>query len=189
MTKLWNTAQLASELGFDRRTMANRLADLAPAEAKTYTDGRVERRWTMEAVFKQLSPFAGQLPVAAGVAAAIGDNRPEEIDHHNAAVVRMIEEARLARARADDAELRVRQTQGELIPVEFVVDICTGLVLAAKAKMQTVHRKLAARYPDLSQTVLDSVEDMLHEACEELGDGDLPPELAARVERYREQAV
>lgn len=187
MAKLLNLSQLASELGLDRRKLSNRLADLEPAEAKTRRDGRVDRRWAMAAVFQHLCPPGMRLPTAAAVQAALEENyEPEHVNEGNAQLVRAVEAALLARARARREELRVGQTRGELIEMRALQDLVTGQIMSARAQLSNVHRTLQARHPELPQAVLGDVAELHREALEELGSSGPPPELLAQLRIQRD---
>ena len=94
------------------------------------------------------------------------------------------ERARLTHHQANSEALKEKQLRGELIPVELVVELGSGMVSAAKTKLISVHNKVKSRFIDLDQGIIDEIEAIHKEALEELGDHGIPAEIRESVEKH-----
>ncbi len=97
------------------------------------------------------------------------------------------ERARLAHHQANNEALKEAQVHGDLLPAELVIELCSGLVGAARAKLLAVHNKIRNRFTDLPQETVDEIQQLHHEALEELGSDGLPPEIRRRIQRHIER--
>jgi phage terminase Nu1 subunit (DNA packaging protein) len=148
---LWSLNGLAVELCIERRTLAKRLTGLAPADERR-VGSRLERRWYLADVVGCLN---GHTPT---------DTRVSNLD---------VERARLAKLQADRIEVELAKTQGELIPVQQVIDAWSARILAFRAKMLALPAKTARvlaaldDFKEIAAVLREEIEEALTELVRE----------------------
>lgn len=140
----WSVSRLAIELGMDRRTIAAKLAGVAPAERLTAGP----TYWLTDVVRAVYAEPAGKLDLSS-------------------------ERAQLAHAQTEKVRLEVAQMRGELVPFEQLADTWGNYVANARAKILGLGSKLAPRVAaeksiQVCQAIIDAaVYEILSELKEE----------------------
>jgi len=95
-----------------------------------------------------------------------------------------VETARLKHYQANNEALKEAQLRGSLIPAELIIEFGSAMVGAARAKLLAIHSKIRNRFSDLSQDVIDEIQEFHHEALEELGNDGVPGEIRERIQHH-----
>lgn len=93
------------------------------------------------------------------------------------------ERARLSFHQANNESMKEKERRGELIPVQLVVELGAGMLSVVRSKLLGAHNKIKSRYVDLSQEVVDEIENIHREALEEMGSSGIPRDIRSRVEK------
>lgn len=153
VARLWSVSALAVELGLDRRTIAARLAEVAPA-ARAGRGPRYRLADVIPAIYGA-PPGTPDAPAGPG----------PRLDRLNLTT----ESARLKRAQADKTELEVSVLRGELIPSETVSLVWSQFVSAARARVLAIPSTAAPRVVGLTVREAEiELREMVRAALAEL---------------------
>ncbi len=154
---LQSISQLSRLTGFARETVAKRLEGLTAVEEKH--SKQFESKDALPVLYEVAAGSSGKYDLVE-------------------------ERARLAHHQANNESLKESQNRGALIPAELVADLGSGLVGAARTKLLALHSKIRNRHPELSQELIDEIEDLHHETLSELGKDGLPRDIRKRIQRH-----
>lgn len=161
--ELYSVSKLATELGMDRRTIVKRLEGLKPAR-----DGaRGAKLFYLSDVIPRV--------VDAAVEDAIKNRRVAggSVDGKELAEEMADAKLRLAVAQADQAEIELRKTKGDLIESERVQGLWENLVTAFRAKLLSLPSRASVQTAGLDPKAVERhIDAMVREALEELAAGD-----------------
>lgn len=141
----WSISGLSVELGMDRRTLAKRLADVAPVREDA----------------------KGKLYRMRDVLVAVYETASEGSSYEQ-------ERTRLTKAQADKTELEVKVLNGSLIPSHKVEEVWGGMLGSFRARCLSIPTKAAhavISVADLAEAEA-ILKDYVHEALSELADYD-----------------
>lgn len=91
------------------------------------------------------------------------------------------ERARLTKHQADLADLKVRETRGQLIPAQLVLELCQARAGSVRAKVLAIPSKLRSQMPNIDLEVFEELDDKVREALQEVADSPVPDSLMRRI--------
>lgn len=94
------------------------------------------------------------------------------------------ERTRLTKLQADYKDLEVKQTKGELLPVEVMTMIWKKIIVSAKNRILGIRSDVKMKNPKISVEVLDVIQAVCKEALNELSNSKLPDDIIRSMGKY-----
>lgn len=95
-----------------------------------------------------------------------------------------IERTRLTKNQADFKALEVKQLEGELMPVDIVVDTWQALIAAARVRILSIPSSVKTQIPHTDVETIDLIADICRETLTELSTDGIPDDLRQRVAKH-----
>lgn len=90
---------------------------------------------------------------------------------------------RVKKLTGDKLELELAALRNEVLDTQWVIALCSQLVVAARAKFLALPGKVKSRAPSLTEHAFSEMEYQVREALTELGDDGMPESLRVRLAR------
>lgn len=94
------------------------------------------------------------------------------------------ERTRLTKLQADYKELEIKQTKGQLLPVEVMTMIWKKIIVSAKNRILGIRSDVKMKNPKISVEVLDVIQTVCKEALNELSNSKLPDDIIRSMGKY-----
>lgn len=94
------------------------------------------------------------------------------------------EEARLKHHQANNEALKEAEAVGRLLDSVVVVDMCSALVSNSRSRLLVIPNAIKNTFPHIEQELIDSIENAIIEALNELGKDGIPDSLSRVMGQY-----
>lgn len=94
------------------------------------------------------------------------------------------EEARLKHHQANNEALKEAEAVGRLLDSVVVVELCSALVSNSRSRLLVIPNAIKNTFPHIDQELIDSIENAIIEALNELGEDGIPDSLRRVMGQY-----
>ena len=96
------------------------------------------------------------------------------------------EKGRLAKLQADEKQISINVALSKLLPIDVVLPMCQNVINSAKAQLLGVHVDVKSRYPELDYEIIETIEELITQALQTLGEEGVPEQLKDYMEKSAE---